>query len=105
MHISQPMKLILIILEIYAGGCVLLMLLVFCGSRLRNEPMFDEGMKWILLFAIFWPLFALVPLFWICELLALVPLFFRERSEYRRLVRLAENADRKKSVNIEAGNT
>jgi hypothetical protein len=77
------MKWILIILEIYAGGCALLMLLAFGVNLLRGEAKFSVEMKMMLCFSIIWPLVAFVPLFWLRDCLT-------ERRENKLVLQLLE---------------
>ena len=77
------MKLILIILEIYAGGCAFLLMMAFCANLVRNEARFDAEMKMMVWFSILWPIMTVILLSWI-------PCFMRERSEKKRIILLLE---------------
>jgi hypothetical protein len=73
------MKLILILLEIYAGGLAFLLLLTFCVNLLENEGKFGVEIKLMIWFSILWPVLVLVPLFWIHE-------YLREKRELMKPV-------------------
>jgi len=77
------MKLILILLEIYGGGCAFLLLMAFCANLVRNEGRFDAEMKMMVWFSFLWPIMTLILLSWI-------PCFIRERSEQKELILLLE---------------
>ena len=77
------MKLILIILEIYAGGCASLLMMAFCANLVRNEAKFDAEMKMMVWFSVLWPIMTLILLSWI-------PCFIRERNEQKSLTLLLE---------------
>jgi hypothetical protein len=81
------MKLILILLEIYAGGFAFLFLLAFGLNFFRNEGKFDVEMKLLIWLSILWPIMALTPLLWIRDLL-------RERREFKGQAQSHRNADK-----------
>lgn len=80
---SKQMKWILVIFEIYGGGCAFLLLMTFCANLLRNEWKFDAEMKAVVWFIILWPIMTLTLLCWI-------PGQLMEISENKRLTRLSK---------------
>jgi hypothetical protein len=88
------MNSILIILEIYAGGCAILLLLSFCINLLENEGKFCVEMKLMIWFSILWPIMVLVPLFWLHE-------YLREKRELKELILEEKNRQNGGTINPE----
>jgi hypothetical protein len=88
------MKLILIMLEIYASGCAIFLLLSFCVNLLGNEGKFTVETKLLIWFSILWPVIALVPLFWIHEHL-------REKRENKELILEEKRSGNQGAINPE----
>jgi H+/gluconate symporter-like permease len=88
------MKLILILLEIYAGGLAFLLLLSFCVNLLENEGKFGVEIKLMIWFSILWPVLVLVPLFWIYE-------YLREKRELIQPVLEEKSRQNEEMINPE----